>query len=184
MRTKYRGSARRDQYGSRLNRQHSTILAYGIPIFSILAASLIPTFFVASAVPLIPPLGLIVLVGWRLVRPGIIPVWAGFPLGLWDDLFSGYPLGSAIFLWSMALLAIDALEARFPWHGFMQDWLTATLVLSIYLPIAAFLSIGHVSFPMLQAILPQLLLSVLLYPIISRMIARLDRLRLTRFREL
>jgi len=36
---------------------------------------------------------------------------------------------------------------------------------------------------LLQAILPQLLLSVLLFPIVSRMIARLDRLRLMRFRK-
>jgi rod shape-determining protein MreD len=123
-----------------------------------------------------------ILLAWRLVRPGIIPVWAGFPLGMWDDLFSGFPFGSAILLWSMVLLAIEALEARLPWHGFIQDWLTAGLILSAYLLVATFLSGAHGSFPMLMGLLPQLLLSLLLFPIISRMIARLDRLRLTRFR--
>jgi rod shape-determining protein MreD len=183
MRTNYRGTARRDEFGSRIDRRHSGMLAIGIPPLSILLASLLPILFVASAVPLIPPLGLMMLIGWRLVRPGIMPVWAGFPLGLWSDLFSGYPFGSAILLWSMAMLAIEALEARFPWRGFVQDWLTATLILSSYLLFAAVLSGAVVSVPLLQAILPQLLLSVLLFPIVSRMIARLDRLRLMRFRK-
>lgn len=184
MRTNYRGAARQDQYGSRIDRRHSAVIANGIPWLSILIASIIPTFFVASAVPLVPPLGLIVLISWRLLRPGLIPVWAGFPLGMWDDLFSGYPFGSAIFLWSMALLAIDVWEARFPWRGYVQDWLTAVLIIAVYLLIAALLSGGHGSWPMLRALGPQLLLSAMLYPIMSRMIAKLDRVRLTRFRDI
>ncbi len=183
MRTEYRGSARRDEFGSRINRRHSSVVAYSIPYISILLASLVPMFFVASAVPLIPPMGLMMLIGWRLVRPGIMPVWVGFPLGMWDDLFSGFPFGSAILLWSMTMLAIEALEARFPWHNFVQDWVTAGLLLTTYLLIATLLSGGHGSFPMLQAIVPQLLLSLLLFPMIARMIALLDRMRLTRFRE-
>ncbi len=184
MRTGYRGAVRRDEFGSRINRRHSAMLAYGIPFLSILLGSVLPFLFIASAVPLVPPAGLMILLAWRLVRPGIIPVWAGFPLGMWDDLFSGFPFGSAILLWSMVLLAIEALEARLPWHGFIQDWLTAGLILSAYLLVATFLSGAHGSFPMLLGLLPQLLLSVLLFPIISRMVARLDRLRLTRFRAI
>lgn len=183
MRTNYRGAARRDEFGSRINRRHSGVLAYSVPYLSILLASLLPNFFIASAVPLIPPMGLMMLIGWRLVRPGIMPVWAGFPLGMWDDLFSGFPFGSAILLWSMTMVAIEALEARFPWHGFVQDWLIAGFILTTYLLVATLLSGGHGSFPMLLAIVPQLLLSLLLFPIISLMIARLDRIRLTRFQE-
>ncbi|MDZ4307327.1 rod shape-determining protein MreD [Allopontixanthobacter sp.] len=183
MRTAYRGTVRRDEFGSRINRRHSAVLAYGIPVASILVGSILPLLFIASAVPLVPPMGFMFLLGWRLVRPGIVPVWAGFPLGIWDDLFSGFPFGSAILLWSMTLIAIDALEVRFPWHGFIQDWMTAGLILTVYLLVATLLSGAHGSFPMLLALVPQLLLSVLLFPIISRMIASLDRLRLTRFRK-
>ncbi|MGB3378740.1 MAG: rod shape-determining protein MreD [Allopontixanthobacter sediminis] len=183
MRTAYRGAVRRDEFGSRIDRRHSSLLAYGIPLASILLGSVLPMLFIASAVPLVPPMGFMVLIGWRLIRPGIIPIWAGFPLGIWDDLFSGFPFGSAILLWSMTLVAIEALEARFPWHGFVQDWLTAALIIIVYLLVATLLSGAHGSFPMLLALVPQLLLSVLLFPIISRMIARLDRLRLTRFRK-
>lgn len=183
MRTNYRGTMRRDEFGSRIDRHHSALLAYGVPFASILAGSLLPFLVIASAVPLVPPIGFMMLVGWRLVRPGIMPVWAGFALGLWDDLFSGFPFGSATLLWSMAMLAIEALEARFPWHGFIQDWITAGLILSAYLLIATLLSGGRSSLPMLLAIVPQLLLSLMLFPIVSRMVARLDRLRLTRFRK-
>lgn len=183
MRTTHRGTVRRDEFGSRINRRHSPMLAYGIPVASIMLGSILPVLIVASAVPLVPPTGFMILLGWRLVRPGIIPVWAGFPLGLWDDLFSGFPFGSAILLWSLALLAMDMIESRLPWHGFIQDWMTGGLILCAYLLVATLLSGGHGSFPMLLALVPQILLCLLLFPIISRMIARLDRLRLTRFQE-
>ena len=44
------------------------------------------------------------------------------------------------------------------------------------------LSGGEFDLPMLLAILPQIILSIALFPLISRLVARLDRLRLTRFR--
>ncbi len=182
MNIRTRGPARRDEYGSRINREHSKVLAYGIPSFSILLGSLFPIFFVATAVPLVPPLGFMMLVSWRLVRPGILPIWAGFPLGLFDDLFSGHPFGSAILLWSLAMIAIELIEARFPWRGFLQDWLTGGFVMVVFLVFAAFLSGGNMGGPMFKAIVPQILLTLLMLPIVSRLVARLDRLRLTRLR--
>ncbi len=184
MKTEYRGTARRDEYGSRINRQHSPLLAYGIPYASILLGSFLPTLVIASAVPLVPPLGLMLLVGWRLARPGILPVWAGFPLGMFDDLFSGFPFGSAILLWSMAMIAIEAIEARFPWRGFLQDWLTAAVILAAYMFVSTIMSGGKVGGAMIAAFTPQLLLSLLLFPIITRIVARLDRLRLMRVRSI
>ena len=65
------------------------------------------------------------LLGWRMVRPGLLPLWAGAPLGAFDDLVSGQPFGSAILLWSLAMIAIELIETRFPWRGFWQDWFTA-----------------------------------------------------------
>jgi len=177
-----RGSVRRDEYGSRIDRRHSVILAYSNPYLSILLGSLFPIFFVATAVPLLPPLGLMMLVSWRLVRPGILPVWAGFPLGLFDDLFSGYPFGSAVMLWSLAMLAIELIEARFPWRGFLQDWFTGNFILLSYLLLATMLSGAILGLPLFKALVPQLLLTMLMFPIVSRMIALLDRLRLTRMR--
>ncbi len=174
--------SRRDAYGRRINRDHSSALAYSVPWISILLASLIPVFAIASAVPFVPPFGLMMLIAWRLVRPGLLPIWAGFPLGMVDDLFSGQPFGSAIFLWSVVMLAIEVIEARFPWRNFVQDWFIAANILTVYLVLAALLSGGMIGLASLAALGPQLLLSLLLMPIISRMVARLDRFRLLRIR--
>ena len=174
--------ARRDRYGSKINRTHSPVRAYAVPWASIMLGSLVPQLPIASAVPLVPPLGFLLLLGWRLVRPGLLPVWAGFPLGLFDDLFSGQPFGSAIMLWSATMLLLEILETRFPWRGFFQDWIVSGLLATWYLVIAAILSGGKVGGVMLAVLIPQVTLTLILIPILSRFVAVLDRFRLARVR--
>ncbi len=175
--------SRSDEYGSRINRSHSTIIANILPWISIALASLIPLFFLASAAPLIPPAGFLMLLAWRLVRPGLLPVWAGLPLGLFDDLYSGQPFGSAILLWSLALIAIEALELRFPWRNFLQDWFTAGLILLIYIIAGMLFSGATPGLAALVALGPQIVISFLLFPLFARIVSGLDRLRLTRWRS-
>ncbi len=67
-----------------------------------------------------------ILIAWRIQRPGLLPMWIGLPLGAFDDLFSGQPFGCAILLWSLALLALEAIETRFPGAGSGKDWVTAS----------------------------------------------------------
>ena len=173
--------SRSDAYGSRINRSHSPVLANAVPWISILLASLMPVFFIATALPLVPPSGFLLLVAWRLVRPGLLPVWAGFPLGLFDDLFSGQPFGSAIFLWSATLLAIEAADMRMPWRTFVQDWFTAGIAVTVYCLAGLLFSGASPSLPALVALGPQIVLSILLFPVAARVVAALDRLRLTRW---
>lgn len=175
--------SRRDAYGSRINRAPSPMLVFAVPVVSILLATLLPLFFITGAVPYVPPLAFMMLMAWRIIRPGIFPVWIGFPLGLFDDLFSGQPFGSAIMLWSLAMIAIDVIEARFPWRSFVQDWLTVAGFTALYIVAGAFVSGAEVTAPMLFALAPQVVLAIVLFPIVARLVARLDRLRLTRFRE-
>lgn len=179
---RYAPRARSDAYGRRINREHSPLVALALPWLSILLGSLLPVFFIASALPLVPPTGYLMLVAWRLVRPGLLPVWAGFPLGLFDDLFSGQPLGSGIFLWSVTMIAIELLDRRIPWRSFLQDWIAAAAALLGYLFAAFLLSGGDSGLPALVALGPQALLSVLLFPAAARLASSLDRLRLTRWR--
>ena len=176
--------ARSDAYGSRLNRSHSPLVANVVPWLSIMIGSLIPIFTVAAALPLIPPVGFLMLLGWRLVRPGLLPVWAGIPLGLFDDLYNGQPFGFAILTWSLTMLAIEALELRLPWRAFWQDWLSATMLVIVYLFAGWLLSGGSPTFASLIGIVPQLLLTILLFPIVSRIVARLDLWRLWRWKRL
>lgn len=176
--------ARRDRYGSKINRAHSPALAYAVPWLSVMVCSLLPQLPIASAVPLIPPLGYMMLLSWRLVRPGLLPVWAGFPLGAFDDLFSGQPFGCAILLWSVTMIGIELVESRFPWRGFFQDWIVGSVVVSWYLVIAALLSGGEIGGTALLVLVPQVVFAIVLIPVMSRVVAGLDRVRLTRVRAI
>ena len=176
--------SRSDAYGSRINRSHSTVLANGVPYLSIMLASVLPLIGIASALPIVPPLAAIAPPLRESMTQGLLPVWAGFPLGLFDDLFSGQPLGSAALLWSLAMIAIEMVETRFPWRSFAQDWFTAGLILPVYLLAAMLFSGGEPSLPMLIALVPQIVLSILLFPLVALFVAFLDRKRLTRWRKL
>jgi rod shape-determining protein MreD len=172
--------SRSDAYGSRINRSHSPTLAYSVPWVSIMLGSLVPLFLLAIAVPMVPPVGFLMLLGWRLVRPGLLPVWAGLPLGLVDDLFSGQPFGFAALAWSLSLIAIEAIELRFPWRSFWQDWFTAGILLIAYLVTGWLLSGAMPTGFSLVALGPQIVFSILLFPLFARLVARLDRFRLMR----
>ena len=174
--------SRSDAYGSRINRSHSPLLANLVPWSSIVVGSVLPIFAVATALPMIPPLGLLMLLSWRLVRPGLMPVWAGMPLGLIDDLYSGQPFGFAIFTWSLIMIAIELIETRMPWRAFWQDWFTAGILILAYLVSGWLLSGGQPTIHSLVALVPQLVITILLFPVAARLVATLDRFRLHRWR--
>jgi rod shape-determining protein MreD len=176
--------SRRDPFGSRINRTQSSLLAYGLPWLTIMLGSLTPWLPIIAPAPVLPPLGYMLLLAWRLLRPGLLPPWAGLPLGLFDDLYSGQPMGSGVLLFSIALIVIELVEIRFPWRSFWLDWLTATGLIVPYLVVAAMLSGTELTVVQPRVIAPQLLLSLVLFPIIARMVAMLDRLRLMRVRRI
>lgn len=172
--------SRRDPYGSRINRRESLLLAYGLPWATVLLGSLAPWLPVIAPAPVLPPFGFLLLLAWRLLRPGLLPPWAGLPLGLFDDLFSGQPMGSGVLLFSIALIVIELVEIRFPWRNFWLDWLTAAGLIVPYIAVAALFSGAELTAVQLTVIAPQIVLSLMLFPIIARMVAMLDRLRLMR----
>lgn len=176
--------ARRDAFGSKINRDHSPVLLYAVPWVSILLVSLTPLWPVIAPAPIVPPFAFLLLLSWRMLRPEVFPLWAGFPLGLWDDFFSGQPLGSAILLFSLTFIALDLIERRFPWRGFWQNWLTAALFLVIYLPASVIFSGSDVTIRQMSLIMPQILLSIVAFPIIMRIVALLDTIRLLRVRTI
>jgi len=176
--------ARSDQYGSKINRSHMPLLAFGVPWLTILLGSLTPWLPVIASAPVLPPFGFLMMLAWRLLRPGLLPLWAGLPLGLFDDLYSGQPLGSGILLFSVTLIVIELVEARFPWRNFWLDWLMAAAIIASYVIVAALLTGDIGTFMQLAVIVPVLVVSVVLYPLIARFVAMLDRLRLMRVRRL
>jgi rod shape-determining protein MreD len=176
--------SRRDPYGSRINRAPSTLRVYLVPWLTILLGSLTPWLPIIAPAPILPPFGFLLLLAWRLLRPGLLPPWAGLPLGLFDDFYSGQPMGSGVLLFSIALIVIELIEIRFPWRNFWFDWLTAIGLTVPYLIIAATLSGTDLTLVQLGVLGPQILLSVVLFPIIARVVAMLDRFRLMRVRRI
>jgi len=168
----------------RINRAPSSLLVLTVPWLVVMLGSLSPLWPVVASAPLLPPVGFLMLVAWEQLRPGIFPVWAGVPLGLFDDLYSGQPFGSAILLWSIAVILLDFVETRFPWRGFTLNWLFAAAVIAAYLFLALALAnaAGAPSSPLVM--LPQLGAAILLYPLAARLVAICDRFRLIPIREL
>jgi rod shape-determining protein MreD len=168
-------------FRKKINRAPSPLIAIVVPWVTVMLGSLSPTWPIIASAPLLPPLGFLVLIAWRQLRPGLMPVWAGLPLGLFDDLYSGQPLGSAVLLWSITLIVLEVIELRFPWRNFLLDWAVAAGLLAIYLPTAMGLAM-HTS-PSFLILAPQLFVSIFAYPLIGRFVALFDRLRLLAFRN-
>ena len=166
------------EYESRFDREQSFLKMLAIPIASVILASMVTTLPIFPPEPLLPPFGLLMFLGWRLMRPGLLPVWSGVPFGLMDDLFSGQPFGSAGLLWSLAMLAIEIIDARAIWRDYLQDWLIAALLITAVLFGGLWVArLAHAA-PDPNLLLPQIIVSILLYPLVVRICARLDSWRL------
>ena len=156
-----------------------SVKARAVPIVSTMIGSLVPALLpVIAQAPVLPPLGLMSLLAWRLLRPGFWAVWAPLPLGFFDDLVSGQPVGSAMLCWTLAFLAIEASERSVLWRDYVQDWLVAAAAIAGCLIGGYFLALFAGGAAPILAIVPQILASMLLFPIVARLCARLDVWRL------
>jgi rod shape-determining protein MreD len=141
---------------------------------SIVLASLITLIPFKATVPLLPPFGLMMLLAWRLHRPDLLKPWAPLLLGFVDDMVSGQPLGNAMFFWTVSFIAIDVLDTRIVWRDFLQDWLLAAGAIAFCL-IGGRLVATPLNAHVDTVLLIQILISVALFPVLSRLVARLDR---------
>ena len=162
----------------RINRAPSPILARGVPWASVMLLSLVPFAPLFVSAPIVPPLAFMALLAWRMLRPGMLPVWAGAPLGAFDDLYSGQPFGSAVLLWSVAMLVMELVDVRLRWRGFVQDWALAAALIAGYLVLAMLLANLTGGTAPVRTILPQIALAVVSHPLVTRLVAAFDKLRL------
>lgn len=153
-----------------------------VPVLCVMLASALPLMLpVVASSPVLPPMGLLFFLCWQLLRAEMWPVWIGLPLGLWDDLFSGQPIGTAVGLWTLASIAIQFFSYRIYWRSFRHDWMVAAALIAAIQGLGAILAHkgaapGHV----LLIVLPQIILSALLVPLFMRWTAKLDNFRLKR----
>lgn len=167
------------RYENRLGRQRHVLVIRGTPVASVLLASLLPSILpVIAQNPILPPFGFMVFLAWRLLRPEIWPLWIGLPFGLFDDMMSGQPFGSAIFLWTAVLIGLELENRRNFWRDYWHDWLTGALaIILVLLSGGLFVRMTGEGGSMVQ-ILPQIAYSVALFPLVVRTCAALDRWRL------
>ena len=127
-----------------------------------------------------PSLVFLCLPPWRLTPPEIWPFWAAAAFGLVADIVSGAPLGQSPLLWTAIFLGLASLDA---WMGVRDYWLdwaaagAAILFHSVGVWYIALLMKSDVAF---WVMVPQLVMSVLGYPIAARIVLSLDRWRLAR----
>lgn len=149
-----------------------------LPTVSVLIGSALTLLPIIATSPVLPPFGFLMLLGWRLLRPELWPVWIGVPLGFADDLFSGQPIGSAVLLWTLVMLALEALDRRVLFRDLWQDWLTAALAIILVLSGGVWTANLAGGQGELKLIVPQVLISMMAFPFVARLCAALDRWRL------
>ena len=147
-----------------------------IPWLTVVGGSACTALPLIATVPILPPLGLVMLLAWRLLARFALRPWAAAPLGLFDDLVSGQPLGSAVLLWSLCFIAIDLIEQRLVFRDFWQDWLIASGAIAFCLTVGRWIALplgAHVD----PVLLAQIVVTVMLFPLAVRMVAWIDRKR-------
>jgi rod shape-determining protein MreD len=149
----------------------------GIPVASIMLGSTLTLLPSIAEMPWLPPFGFMMLIAWRQVQRNLLPVWIGLPLGLFDDLLSGQPLGSAIFLWTLSFLILDMVDRRMVWREIWTEWGIASALLSLFLLAQLGLANQGEASTNASVIVPQMIISILAFPVIARLCETLDRLR-------
>jgi rod shape-determining protein MreD len=150
--------------------------ARAVPWVSVMLGSCLTAIPVIVTVPLLPPAGLLMLLSWRLLARFSLRHWAAAPLGLFDDLVSGQPLGSAVLLWSLTFLLIEMIEARLVFRDFWQDWLIAGGAIAFCLILGRFIAVpvgAHVD----GVLWAQIVITTMLFPLTARLVAWIDRKR-------
>ena len=147
-----------------------------LPWTTVMAGSLVAALPWPMSVALLPPFGLLVLLAWRLLAPLALRIWAPALLGLFDDLVSGQPVGSAMLLWTLAYFLTDALEARSALRDFWQSWAIAAVAIGLCLAGGRLIATplrAHVD----SVLVVQIIVSVLLFPAVARLVAWVDSRR-------
>jgi rod shape-determining protein MreD len=156
-----------------------------IPIASTMAASALATLPAIAQVAVMPPFGLLMLLAWRLLRPEMWPAWMALPLGLFDDLMTGQPLGSAMACWTISLLALDMMDNRAMWRDYWIEWLIAAAVITAcilggWIAVEIISARERIAHGTLLAVIPQIATTILCFPLAMRACAGLDKWRFER----
>src|SRR6186713_3250029 len=166
--------------GARLNKGPRVGADY-IPAASVVAGSLLALLPIVSRTGWWPDFGLLMLLGWRLLRADAWPAWWAAPLGFINDLVVGNPIGLSVALWAAMMLAMDILDRRTMWRDYWIEWGIAALFIALaelaQWRVAALLG---APVPLGVTAGPAILVNILCFPVAAFLVARIDRWRLGR----
>ena len=151
-----------------------------VPAASVVAASMLASLPIISNNGWFPDFGFLMLIGWRLFRSDPFPAWWAAPLGFWNDLVSGMPLGFSVTLWTASMLVLEIADRRTLFRDYWLEWALAVLLLFInewlQLQVAAWMG-APLPF---STLVPPLLISAASFPLFAFAIGRIDQWRLGR----
>ena len=151
-----------------------------VPAATVVLASLLAALPIVTTTGWYPDFGFLVFISWRLLRSDPWPPWWAAALGFVNDLFTGYPIGFSIALWSATMLALDLIDRRTMWRDYWIEWVLAAVLLTIdewlQWRLAALVG-ARVPFTMM---LPPLAIAICVFPMSAWLVARIDRWRLGR----
>ena len=151
-----------------------------VPAASVVVGSLLSCLPIVATSGWFPDFAFLLLIAWRLYRDDVWPSWWAAPLGLVNDLITGYPIGLSVTMWTASMLALDILDRRTIWRDYWIEWaLAAILVLMLEAAqwqLAALLG----AFVPFSEMIPPIIISIAAFPVAAWVVARLDRWRLGR----
>jgi rod shape-determining protein MreD len=155
-------------------------LAAYVPAISVVVAILLSTMPIVSTSGWFPDFGYLVFISWRLLRADPWPAWWAAPLGFVNDLFTAYPIGFSIALWSATMLGLDLIDRRTMWRDYWIEWVLATVLIAVDEGLQWRVARALDAAPPFAQVLPAFGISVCLFPVFAWLVSRIDRWRLGR----
>lgn len=118
--------------------------------------------------PVVPSLALAAVFYWTVFRPDLMPPWAIFLIGLFQDLITGIPLGAGVLALLIVYLTVTVQRRFFSSASFFMLWISFILIAAIAtLPmwLAACFLLGQIVDP--APVLLQYLATIAVYPCLA-----------------
>ena len=152
-----------------------------VPLSSTVFAMLLGLLPIVASSLWVPNLAFLTLLTWRLVRPEIWQAQAALGFGLLADLIvPGAPLGQSMLLWTVIFLGLDYADYLSGSRDYWLDWTLATAAILFHSAGVWYIALLMGAKVSILVMVPQLILSILAYPLMARIVLRLDRWRLAR----
>lgn len=151
-----------------------------VPAASVVVATLLAALPVVVQNGWFPDFGFLVLIAWRLLRADVWPTWWAAPLGLINDLVTGYPIGLSVTMWTVSMMALDLLDRRTIWRDYWIEWAVAALLILLSEAVQWQVAAWNGARVPFSAMIPPLVISIAAFPVAAWWVGRLDGWRLGR----